>query len=67
MKVRDLIRLVEQDGWYFVGQRGSHRQYRHPNKPGKVTVAGKPSAELAPGTLGSVFRQAGDAREEWDR
>jgi len=49
VKVRDVIRLVEQDGWYFVGQRGSHRQYRHRSKPGKVTVAGKPSDEMAAG------------------
>ena len=67
VKVRDVIRLVEQNGWYFVGQRGSHRQYRHPSKPGKVTVAGKPSAEMAAGTLGSIFRQAGIRREEGTR
>ncbi len=66
MKVREVLRLLEDDGWFFVGQRGSHRQYRHPSKPGKVTVAGKPSAELATGTLGSIFRQAG-LREERDR
>ena len=54
MKVRDVIRLIEQDGWSFVAQRGSHRQYRHPTKPGRVIVAGKPSDELAPGTLGST-------------
>ncbi len=67
MKVRDVIRLVEQDGWYFVGQRGSHRQYRHPAKPGKVTVAGRPSDEMASGTLGSIFRQAGIDKEEGSR
>lgn len=59
MKVKDAIRLLEQDGWYFTAQRGSHRQYRHPSKPGKVTVAGKPSAEVPPGTLGNIFKQAG--------
>lgn len=65
MKVRDVIKLIERDGWFFLRQRGSHRQYRHPTKPGKVTIAGKPSDEMAPGTLGSIFRQAGiDLDEE---
>lgn len=68
VKVRDVIKLIEADGWYFLRQRGSHRQYRHATKPGKVTIAGKPSEEMAPGTLGSIFRQAGidqdEAREE---
>ncbi len=58
MKVREVIRLIEKDGWYLSRTRGSHRQYKHPDKPGLVTVAGKPSAELAPGTLGSVIKQA---------
>jgi predicted RNA binding protein YcfA (HicA-like mRNA interferase family) len=64
MKVRDVIRLIEADGWSFHRQRGSHRQYKHPTKPGKVTVAGQPSDEMAPGTLGSIFRQAGIDRDE---
>jgi predicted RNA binding protein YcfA (HicA-like mRNA interferase family) len=51
MKVRDAIRLIEEDGWYHVATRGSHRQYKHPRKAGRVTVAGKPSDDLAPGTL----------------
>lgn len=59
MQVRDIIRLLERDGWVFVRQRGSHRQYRHPRKPGLVTVAGKPGANLAPGTLNSILKQAG--------
>ena len=59
MKVREGIRLIEADGWYLVATRGSHRQYRHPSKPGRVTIAGKPSEELAPGTLNSIFKQAG--------
>jgi len=46
MKVRAVIKLIEADGWRFVRQTGSHRQFRHPIKPGTVTVAGKPSAEL---------------------
>lgn len=67
MKVREVIRLVERDGWQLVGQRGSHRQYRHPIKTGKVTVAGKPSTDVPPGTLGSILRQAGLARKEGSR
>jgi predicted RNA binding protein YcfA (HicA-like mRNA interferase family) len=59
MKVKDLIRLLEADGWVRVRMRGSHRQYRHPTKSGTVTVAGKPSVEVPPGTLSSVLKQAG--------
>lgn len=59
MKVRDAIRLVEDAGWRLVATRGSHRQYRHPEKPGRVTIAGKPSDDLAPGTLNSILKQAG--------
>src|SRR5262249_35856301 len=59
MKVRDAIRLIEQDGWYHIGTRGSHRQYKHPRKAGRVTVAVKPSDDLAPGTLNSILLQAG--------
>ena len=51
MKVRDAIRLIERDGWFLVATRGSHRQYKHPTKPGRVPVAGKPSDDLAPGRL----------------
>lgn len=58
MKVRDAIRLIEQDGWFLVATRGSHRQYKHPSKPGRVTVAGKPSDYLAPGTLNNLLKQA---------
>ena len=59
MKVRDIIRLIELDGWYLVATRGSHRQYKHPAKPGRVTVAGAASDEVAPGTHGSILKQAG--------
>ena len=59
MKVRDVIRRIEQDGWYHVKTRGSHRQYKHPSKRGRVTIAGKMSHELAPGTLNSILKQAG--------
>ena len=58
MKVRDVIRLIEDDGWFLIATRGSHRQYKHPTKPGRVTVAGKPSDDVAPGTLGSILKQA---------
>jgi predicted RNA binding protein YcfA (HicA-like mRNA interferase family) len=59
MKVRDIIRLIEADGWYHVATKGSHRQYKHPSKVGRDTIAGKPSEDLAPGTLNSVLKQAG--------
>jgi predicted RNA binding protein YcfA (HicA-like mRNA interferase family) len=58
MKVRDAIRLIESDGWYIVAIRGSHRQFKHPMKSGRVTIAGHPADDLAPGTLNSVFKQA---------
>ena len=59
MKVRDVLRLLTDDGWYLVRTRGSHQQYKHPEKLGLVTVAGHPSDELAPGTLNSILKQAG--------
>jgi predicted RNA binding protein YcfA (HicA-like mRNA interferase family) len=59
MKVRDAIRMIEEDGWYLVATRGSHRQYKHATKPGRVTIAGKPSDDLAPGTRNSIMKQAG--------
>lgn len=59
MKVRDVIRLIEQDGWFQVAMRGSHRQYKHPTKVGRVTIAGKPSDDMARGTFNSVLKQAG--------
>jgi predicted RNA binding protein YcfA (HicA-like mRNA interferase family) len=59
MKIRDVIKRIEMDGWHMVRQAGSHRQYRHPTKPGKVTVAGHPSTDLPPKTLKSLLRQAG--------
>ena len=58
MKVRDAIKLIETDGWYLVVTKGSHRQYKHSTKPGRVTVAGHPSDDLAPGTLSSILKQA---------
>ena len=59
MKVRDAIRLLTADGWFLVATRGSHRQFKHGRKTGRVTVAGKPSDDLAPGTLNSILKQAG--------
>jgi predicted RNA binding protein YcfA (HicA-like mRNA interferase family) len=59
LKVGEIIKLIETDGWYLAAARGSHRQYKHPSKPGRVTVAGKPSAVLPPGTERSILRQAG--------
>ena len=59
MKVRDLIRLIEEDGWLLARVRGSHRQYRHEKKSGLVTVPGHPGDDLAPGTLNSILKQAG--------
>jgi predicted RNA binding protein YcfA (HicA-like mRNA interferase family) len=50
VKVKELIKLIEKDGWEQSRMKGSHRQYRHPVKEGTVTVAGKPSAEIPPGT-----------------
>ena len=58
MKVKEVIKKLEQDGWYLARTRGSHRQYKHPFKQGKVTVAGKTSKEIPPGTLKSILRQA---------
>jgi predicted RNA binding protein YcfA (HicA-like mRNA interferase family) len=59
MKVRDVIRRLRDDGWVLVAQEGSHRQFKHPAKAGRVTVAGHESAELKPKTLSSVLKQAG--------
>jgi predicted RNA binding protein YcfA (HicA-like mRNA interferase family) len=59
VKVRDVIKMLEGDGWSVVRRRGSHRQFKHASKPGLVTVAGKPGDDLAPGTLNSVLKQAG--------
>lgn len=59
VKAREVLRLLERDGWSLHRTRGSHRQFRHPIKSGTVTVAGKPSLDLPPGTLRSILRQAG--------
>jgi predicted RNA binding protein YcfA (HicA-like mRNA interferase family) len=59
MKVRDVIKLVIQQGWYQVEQKGSQRQFKHPEKPGKVTIAGHPSDDMATGTFRNILKQAG--------
>ena len=59
MKIRQIVKLIEADGWFLMETKGSHRQYKHANKPGRVTIAGHPGDDLAPGTLNSVLKQAG--------
>ena len=59
MKVRDLLRKLTEDGWQVVETHGSHRQLKHPTKPGRVTVAGHPSLDVPKGTLNSILKQAG--------
>ena len=58
-KVREMISYVESDGWYFVSQKGSHRQFKHPTKTGRVTIPGNLSDDLLPGTANSILKQAG--------
>jgi len=59
MKVRDVLKALAEDGWAPKNTKGSHRQFVHATKPGKVTVHGHPSDEVAPGTLSSIMKQAG--------
>jgi len=59
MKVGEVLRILHDDGWRLVVTKGSHRQFKHGSKPGRVTVPGKPSDDLAPGTLNSILKQAG--------
>jgi len=59
MKVKELIERIEADGWVQARQRGSHRQFRHPTKPGTVTVSGKPNIDVPSGTLNNALKQAG--------
>ena len=59
MKVAEVLRLIQQDGWILVAQKGSHRQFKHPIKAGRVTVPGKPGDDLALGTQNSILKQAG--------
>ena len=59
MKVRELIRIVERDGWSLVRTRGSHRHFKHHTKAGVVTIAGQPGLDVPPGTRNSILKQAG--------
>lgn len=59
MKVKEVIKLLEDEGWYLARTKGSHRQFKHSAKPGTVTVSGKPSVDVPPGTLNSILKQAG--------
>lgn len=59
MKYRELVKRVEADGWKLRNQVGSHRQYKHPIKPGVVTIAGKPNLDVPIGTLKAILKQAG--------
>ena len=59
MKVSEVLKLLQQDGWMLVATRGSHRQFKHAAKLGRVTIPGNPSDDLAPGTLNSIFKQSG--------
>lgn len=59
MTVREIQRIIEDDDWGMVAQKRSHRQYKHPTKSGRVTIAGHPKDDIAPGTLNSILRQAG--------
>ena len=58
MKIRNIIKLIEEDGWFLIATKGSHRQYKHALKPGRVTIAGKLSDDIAPGTFSSILKQA---------
>jgi predicted RNA binding protein YcfA (HicA-like mRNA interferase family) len=59
VQVAEVLRRLKEDGWFLVATRGSHRQFKHSSKAGRVTVPGKPSHDLAPGTLNSILKQAG--------
>ena len=59
MKVSEILSMIQKDGWFLVATRGSHRQFKHLVKNGRVTVPGKPSDDLAPGTLASILKQSG--------
>jgi len=64
MKVREVIELMEKDGWYLARTKGSHRQYKHPYKKGLVTISGHLNDDIAKGTLNSILKQAGLKGEE---
>ncbi len=58
VKIKEILKILEKDGWFLVAQRGSHRQFKHNIKKGRVTVAGKPSDDIDKGTLNSILKQA---------
>ena len=59
MKVKEIIRIIEKDGWFLVRQKGSHKQYKHKNKKGLVTISGhRQSDDIATGTLNSILKQS---------
>ena len=58
LKVREIIKVIEAEGWYLVTTKGSHRQYKHPVKTGRITIAGHLNDDLAPGTMNSICKQA---------
>ena len=64
MDSREIIRRLKKDGWYEVNQVGSHKQFKHPTKPGKVTIAGKLGDDIPLETLSSILRQAGLSRKD---
>ncbi len=64
MKIREIIKIIKQDGWVQIAQKGSHRQFKHPKKPGRVTIAGSLGDDVVVGTLNSVLKQAGIKKEE---
>ena len=59
MKVSEILNMIQKDGWFLVATRGSHRQFKHLEKHGRITGPGKPSDDLAPGTLASILKQSG--------
>ena len=64
MKVRDLIKRIEADGWRVVSQTGSHRQFKHPDKKGRVTIAGQPGKDVIENMISSILKQAGLTRKD---
>ena len=64
MKIREITEIIKKDGWYKVAQKGSHKQFKHLIKPGRVTIAGNPGDDVATGTLNSVLKQAGIKQEK---
>jgi len=62
VKIQDILDMLRKEGWMLVATKGSHRQFKHPDKAGRVTVAGKPSDDVAPGTYNSILKQAGTKR-----